>query len=651
MAEIIHSLRRLVPKRSWGEGPGVGVVVWTVLGALALLYALVLVTLTVDLLHTRGRLDRPLPEAFDLLADERYEGPRIGDLGLVPTAYRFGNSPAWSWLPHVVARVPATWKSGSALLLLGTLLALSLLMVLWAFSQAKYHSGEAARRQANWLRSAIHRQTLRLGPSDPTDGRFRSALQLFTADVEHIRDALSEWRAGLVRGNLLVPLLVATILLIDWRLGLQCLIPAGACWWVYRHERERRLRDRQLANALVETEIQFLAEGLSKTRLVRGYNIEEFEQQKFQQHMERLNRESQNVRRQERWLYATGGTLLLVGVLLIVVLIGLRVLAPGNAIPFASGTTMFVALVLAAIEVPRLERVVSNQSVMLLAAERIFRYLDEIPEVGQAVGAKFIEPVSRSITYESITYRRGEQLLFDNLDLKLTAGTQVAFVGLDPQPPRALAHLLPRFIEPQSGRVLFDGQDIAWGTLESVRAEAMFVSGDDPVLTGTVAENLLCGDARFKLQDAVEAAKVTHAHSFISRLPQGYETMLGDHGETLTPGQAYRLGLARAVLRNPAVLIIEEPQVQFDDDTKSMIDDAYQRIAQNRTVIYLPARLTTVKRCGQIVLLHEGKVEAIGSHSELRKGSELYRHWDYVRFNAYRRQRSRDEATADGESA
>src|SRR5690606_10288662 len=123
-----------------------------------------------------------------------------------------------------------------------------------------------------------------------------------------------------------------------------------------------------------------------------------------------------------------------------------------------------------------------------------------------------------------------------------------------------------RFIEPTRGRVLFDGEDIAWGTLESIRTEVIYVGGDDPVLSGTVLENIVCGDNRYSLQDAIEAAKLVHAHKFITQLPQGYETMLGERGEQLDVGAAFRLGLARAALRDPAVLIIEEPTVLLDED-------------------------------------------------------------------------------------
>jgi ABC-type multidrug transport system fused ATPase/permease subunit len=204
-----------------------------------------------------------------------------------------------------------------------------------------------------------------------------------------------------------------------------------------------------------------------------------------------------------------------------------------------------------------------------------------------------------------------------------------------------VAYLLPRFIEPTRGRVLFDGEDIAWGTLESIRTETAYVGGDDPILSGTVLDNILCGDPRYSLNDAIEAAKLVHAHKFISRLPQGYETILGEHGEQLEVGAAFRLGLARAALRDPAVMIIEEPQVLLDDDTKALIDDAYQRLSGKRTMIYLPGRLTTSRRCDQVIMLHDGKVEGMGAHQDLTKSCELYRHWDYLTFNTHSRRSRR----------
>ena len=134
-----------------------------------------------------------------------------------------------------------------------------------------------------------------------------------------------------------------------------------------------------------------------------------------------------------------------------------------------------------------------------------------------------------------------------------------------------------------------------------------------------------------------DAAKLVHAHNFIQKLPQGYETAIGEHGEQLDAGQAFRLGLARAMLRKPALLIIEEPPSSLlDDETKQLIDDAYLRIAPGRTVIYIPSRLTTIRRCDPLVFIHKGKLEAVGPRSRMIQHSPLYQHWEYLNFNEFR---------------
>jgi ABC-type multidrug transport system fused ATPase/permease subunit len=298
---------------------------------------------------------------------------------------------------------------------------------------------------------------------------------------------------------------------------------------------------------------------------------------------------------------------------------------------------MLSAFAAATPSVSTLLRLESARTGVDRSGEAIYAYINEIPEVGQAVGAKFIEPLSKTIIFESVTYRRGDREILKNLDLRIPAGQTTALVSLDPLQPRTAACLLPRFIEPQSGRVLFDSEDIAWGTLESLRAETAYVGGEDPCFNGTVLENITCGESRYAVAEATDAAKLVHAHNFILKLPQGYETVLGERGAQLDAGQAFRLGLARAALRKPALVIIEEPEAPLDEATKDLLDDAYNRLASGRTVIFLPTRLSSVRKCDFIVLLAEGKVAAQGSYGDLLKNSELFRHWEYVSFNTYRK--------------
>jgi len=605
--------------------------VWIALAALSIIVLLILLTLLVDILVARGTGQFRTAD----LASIRLEP----DVGLGTQVSRFGRLPLWSWLAPLCQEFPVLQSTSGALSVLALLTLLTAIFHTYARGRSRLHSARSAREQATWLRSSIHRQTLRLGPSDLTGQRYQAALEHFVEDAELVRESLAEWRWRFVRAWFLLPVLMLCILAIDWRLGIECLIPTVACCFVFRYERKQGVIRRQIAESHAETEVRFLAEGLKQTRLVRGYNMEEFEQTLFNRHLNRMTSKEQTGRRLERLALSTARFVIWVGLTLVLLLIALRVTSATAPLPLASAAAMIVALGLIAVELNSWDRLLKEQNELMASGDRIYRYLDEIPEVGQAVGAKFIEPVSRSIVLEAVHYQHQGHQLLRGIDLKIEAGTQVALVALDPLLPKAVAYLLPRFIEPTRGRVLFDGEDISWGTLESIRTETAYVSSEDPVLSGTIADNIICGDSRYTLQDAVEAAKLVHAHKFIASLKQGYDTVLGEHGERLDVGTTFRLGLARAALRDPAVMIIEEPKTQLDEDTKALIDDAYQRLSAGRTMIYLPGRLTTCRRCDKVVMLHDGQVEGIGTHQELNKASELFRHWDYVTFNTFTRSR------------
>src|SRR5207253_10167882 len=187
----------------------------------------------------------------------------------------------------------------------------------------------------------------------------------------------------------------------------------------------------------------------------------------------------------------------------------------------------------------------------------------------------------------------GKQLEFDNVTLNepgtgrkllqgvtltIQAGQRVALVGPEDMEKHALIYLLPRFLDPTSGEIRIDRKNLRWVTLDSLRAQIAIVLQHNLVFNDTVANNIGCGDPSYNLPQIIEAAKVAHAHQFIQKLPQGYETHIGEMGHALRSSEQFRIALARAILRDPALLIIEEPTIALDEDTKSLLDDTYARV-------------------------------------------------------------------------
>lgn len=561
---------------------------------------------------------------------------RYENSGIFPTVWWSRNRLFSPLLAALWRNVPVLQSNWTALLTLAIAAVVMGLLRSIFLSLARRQAERLALQTVTRVRRSLHRQALRLGPSDLLDHAGDHVLGLFTKEAEQLRAGLAIYIYRLGRFPLKLVLLLALAAIVSWRDLLICIVPLAACWFIAHRARGRRIRTDRLAEDQAASELRILAEALRKTRMVRGYEMEDFERGQFESHLKRFQQNVSRAAGGARILRALGRALLVLCVVVVAFLLGSRVLNAPADLSFAAALLLAGVFVCLYRPIEMLWALRREKEEAALAASAIYRYLDRSPEVAQAVGAKFLQPLSKLLRFDNVGYAiPGGRKLLDGVDLQIRAGEFVAVVSLDPLEAKALVNLLPRFIEPQRGRVLYDNVDIAWATLESLRAETVVV-GADAGLSGTARENIACGRPAITLQQVTEAAKKAHAHHFIQHLSQGYETFLGEHGESLDLGQKFRLGLARAAQVDPAVLIVEEPIEPLDDDTKNLIDDAYQRIFVGKTVIALPARLSTVKKADRVIVLHKGKVEAVGRHGDLVRGSGLYRHWEYSRFNEFR---------------
>lgn len=630
--------RRLVPRQTWFQGTGVLLTVWSIVAALCLVGVVAVAYATIDLLVYQGRIevapaDQKLLKPYVTEVDAEGVGE---NLGLRSLLWRNRDCPCASLVRTPLSRfIPFRSNRFTLATLLVAGVGLWLLRV-WSLRRAAGCAQRISHSIGNTLRSQIHRQILRLGPGDLDQRDANLAQSLFLQAGDAITAAITRLLSRGLYDLAALVMVLALLMGLDWAITLQVLVPLILAYLLMQWVSARESLKTSRVESQGSTGLQTLSEGLRKSRIVRGYAMEAIEQERFQKHLE-----------QHRQILATSvpgdwaswSARLGAGLLLVVVgfLTGSRVLGTGQPLDLPKALTILGGL---AALIPVI-RGLSQWSPLRQTVERegteINRFLAILPEVGQAVGAKFIDPVSKSIQFEGVHYSRDQHSLLQGVELRIPAGSVMALVSTDLQEARAVASMIPRFLEPQKGRVLFDGEDIAWGTLESIRAEAIYVGGNDPCFTGTVSENIRCGDAKYDIQAVMDAAKLVHAHQFIQKLPLGYETVLGEQGHRLTPGQSFLLGLARAIIRNPAVLIIDEPNTTLDQATKDSLDDTYQRIQGSRTVLFIPSRLSTVRRCDKVVVIGNGQVEAIGHQSELVKSCELYRHWEYVTFNAFRR--------------
>ncbi|HTZ96803.1 MAG TPA: ABC transporter ATP-binding protein [Terriglobales bacterium] len=271
----------------------------------------------------------------------------------------------------------------------------------------------------------------------------------------------------------------------------------------------------------------------------------------------------------------------------------------------------------------------NNFQQALGASSEIFKFMDTEDDVRELADAKPLSPFSRSIKFENVcfTYDRAEderEILHD-INLEVRAGEVLAVVGSSGAGKSTLVHLIPRFFDVTAGRLLIDGQDIRETALASLRSQIGVVSQDTVLFNDTARNNIAYGQPNVSHKAVEAAAKAAIAHDFITLLPEGYDTVIGERGVRLSGGERQRIAIARALLKNAPILILDEATSALDSESESLVQSALQNLMTGRTVVVIAHRLSTVRRADRIVVLENGTISDIGRHEELMKKIGTYR--------------------------
>jgi ATP-binding cassette subfamily B protein len=269
------------------------------------------------------------------------------------------------------------------------------------------------------------------------------------------------------------------------------------------------------------------------------------------------------------------------------------------------------------------------------AGERIFEVLDSVPEVKDAPRAIPLPALQGRVCFERVSFSYGKRHVLSEIDFQAEPGQVVALVGPTGSGKSSIVNLIPRFYDPTSGRITVDGFDLRQVKLNSLRSQIGIVLQETVLFSGTIRENLQFGCSGCREAEMIAAAQAAQAHEFIQAMPKGYETRVGERGVTLSGGQRQRLAIARAMLMDPRILILDDATASVDTGTEHLIQEALKRLMQGRTTFVIAHRLGTVMRADLILVLEKGRIAARGTHAGLLQVSPLYA-------EVYRRQLSRD---------